>query len=173
MLHENSLNDTGYRTYLEQFLSCALTAYTDIQGKNPDRILDYGSGPEPCLVQLMKAKGFESYGWDPFFNQQGISDLEHETVFDMITCLEVAEHFECPADSFEHLSSLLKKGGIAVIGTNLIPDTDKQPFETWWYRFDPTHVTFYSLKGLQIIAQNHGLRYVESMSPKVFVFQKQ
>lgn len=169
-LHENTLQDAGYRTYLEKFLSQSLSAYQEYAGKQPETVLDFGSGPDPCLVQLIKEKGLEAWGWDPFFNRDGLSGYPVSRGFDLVTCLEVAEHFENPEESFRYLTSLVKRGGMAVIGTNLIPDENKQPFAQWWYRFDPTHVTFYTLKGLQTVASSAGLSYVHSLNDKIFAF---
>ncbi|MCQ2981438.1 MAG: class I SAM-dependent methyltransferase [Treponemataceae bacterium] len=171
-LHENTLEDAGYRNYLEKFLTESLCAYEKHHKGIPGKILDFGSGPEPCLVELMKEKGLQALGWDPFFNPQGLDHLEKEMGFDLITCLEVAEHFENPAESFAFLAGLLKQDGIAVIGTNLIPDSTRQPFATWWYRFDPTHVTFYTLPGLTAVARDAGLEFLDSVTDKVFVFRK-
>lgn len=169
-LHNNTLEDEGYRKYLEKFLTDCLQAYRSEKGVLPSVVLDFGSGPEPCLVQLMKEKGMKAFGWDPYFNTEGLADCSPGQEFDLVTCLEVAEHFENPEESFRYLASLVKKGGMAVIGTNLLPEETVQPFAKWWYRFDPTHVTFYTLKGLQTVASSAGLSYVKSLTDKVFVF---
>lgn len=171
-LHENSLEQEGYRKYLESFLSAALESYSAASGMLPDSVLDYGSGPEPCLVQLMKVNGLSAYGWDPYFNPQGLDEASCPKQFDLVTCLEVAEHFEHPDQSFSHLASLVRKGGTLVIGTNLIPDPAEQPFETWWYRFDATHVTFYTIKGLAAAAARVGLAFEKTAADKVFIFRK-
>ncbi len=172
LLHENSLEQEGYRKYLESFLKLSLDAFYSACNSLPESVLDYGSGPEPCLVQLMTSEGLNAYGWDPFFNENGLEKIDVKNGFDMVTCLEVAEHFENPVADFSKLSRMVRSGGLAVIGTNLLPDNPESSFGSWWYRFDPTHVTFYTLQGLQECALKAGLQYEKSLSDKVFLFRK-
>ena len=75
--HNNNLENDGYVKFLESFIKPVLT-YINSAGSKCDKIskiLDYGSGPEPVLVQLLeryKTNGklscdCEVRGWDPFF----------------------------------------------------------------------------------------------------------
>ncbi|HEY9053536.1 MAG TPA: hypothetical protein VIO60_01825, partial [Rectinemataceae bacterium] len=47
--HNNSLDDTGYRAYLETFID---TTSIPFYPSGSD-ILDFGSGPKPCLAELL------------------------------------------------------------------------------------------------------------------------
>jgi pseudouridine kinase len=177
-LHENSLENAGYRAYLEAFLGSVLT-FPSIVEAGFDyswKVFDYGSGPEPALVTLMREKGLDARGWDPFFAK----DTEcFPGGADLVTCLEVAEHFKAPESDFARLSASVRIGGFAAIGTRLV-DTlwspgvgDQSPFRSWWYRQDPTHVSFYSKKALALLAAESGLVYLGEAGPHVFVFRKE
>lgn len=186
--HNNSLNDEGYLAFLEKFIIPVLKEVQEHNScnKNIKTILDYGSGPAPALCSLLKRyaeKGellstdCEIRGWDPFFAP--------ETVFfnggaDLVTCLEVAEHFENPLADMKKLASAVKKGGFAAIGTMLLPagcvsesdGTGTDAFRNWWYRSDSTHVAFYSLEGLIRCAESAGLEFVKAVTDRAFLFRK-
>ena len=62
--------------------------------------------------------------------------------FDFIVLSEVAEHLFSPGVEFERLCGRLTPGGHLGVMTLLFDETID--FESWYYRRDPTHVTFYS-----------------------------
>ena len=173
LLHNNTLSDIGYKNYLENFIQKVISATDD---KN-HTFLDYGSGPNPCLVELIKEKysSFEVIeGWDLFFTKDFIPK---QNFYSIITCLEVAEHFENPEESFKHIFSLLKKDGILAVQTQIFyPEEDfektSKKFATWWYKEDTTHVTFYSKKGLITCCENCGLKFVQQLDKNLFLFVK-
>ncbi|MCR4789537.1 MAG: class I SAM-dependent methyltransferase [Treponemataceae bacterium] len=158
LLHNNSLEDDGYKNYLEKFLTRSLEAFQEYgTAELEDAIyLDYGSGPNPCLCELVRSKSLfkECLSYDLFF----APDLPCQKV-DYMTCLEVAEHFENPLQSFRQLSSLLKEGGILSLQTHLL--SENIDFEKWWYREDTTHVCFYTEKGLIECAKKAGLVFLK------------
>ena len=177
-LHENSPENPGYRSYLEAFFGSVITfpSIVDAGFCESWKIFDYGSGPEPALVALMREKGLDARGWDPFFAK----DTERfPGGADLVTCLEVAEHFKTPREDFARLSESVRSGGFAAIGTRLVDtlpprtDGDYGPFLSWWYRQDPTHVSFYSKKALCHVAGEAGLVYLGAAAPHVHVFRKE
>lgn len=118
-LHENTLENAGYRRYLEAFLDAVL-AYPSIARAGVDvswKLFDYGSGPEPALVTLMRARGFESRGWDPYFAPE---TERFPGGADLVTCLEVAEHFKEPIRDFALLAECARSGGFIAVGTHLL-----------------------------------------------------
>ena len=196
--HNNTLQNKGYVDILRSFiepvldfckkLGCSVGAGScKDEGDNCEtelmRILDYGSGPEPVLVELLEAyrkegvlfrdygvQDCEIRGWDPFFAP--------ETPFfeggaDLVMCLEVAEHFESPDDDFFKLASCVKNGGLLAIGTMLVPPGGEEAFKSWWYRSDATHVSFYTEKALHAVARRHGLLFEARLSDRIFVFKKE
>ncbi len=168
-LHKNTLEDKGYKLFLEKFAKTALDFYkAERDFSLLQNILDYGSGPEPALLKLLEEykkkqlvpETVQIKGWDPYFN------TEHtikEQEADLVLCLEVAEHFEKPLEGFQGLSNACKNGGIVAVQTMITKDTQDE-FSKWWYKEDSTHVTFYSIAGLKKCASKVGLEYNTSIN---------
>ncbi len=191
--HNNSLSDDGYRTFLENFINPVLKELTcnELPGgaQHLRSILDYGSGPEPALCLLLKKYASEGTilknscdirGWDPFFAPD-TSFFENGA--DLVTCLEVAEHFETPLADMKKLAGACTPGGYVAIGTMLLktmtdienPEnvkSDREFFKNWWYRSDSTHVSFYTLEGLKRCSESAGLTFVKSVTDRAFLFRK-
>lgn len=173
LLHNNTLDDFGYKTYLDNFLQQVLS-FSNFENHT---FLDYGSGPNPCLIELVKEKytNFKVIeGWDLYFTKDF---TPRENFYSLITCLEVAEHFEVPEESFKHIFSLLKKGGFLAVQTQLfVSETEfektEKKFATWWYKDDTTHVTFYSKEGIITCCANAGLEFVQQIDKNLLVFTK-
>lgn len=173
LLHNNTLEDAGYKNYLEKFFEDVLT----VSKIKNHTYLDYGSGPNPCLVDLVKQKypDFEQIdAWDLFFTKDF---TPKDNSYSLITCLEVAEHFENPTESFLHIKSLLKNDGILALQTQIFyPEDDfvktSKKFATWWYKEDTTHVTFYSKEGLINCCKNCGLEFLTQINKNLLVFTK-
>ncbi|MBQ0166089.1 MAG: class I SAM-dependent methyltransferase [Treponema sp.] len=185
--HHNSLADDGYRSFLEAFINPVFKAVHENKNETEtlQKIMDYGSGPEPALCQLLQeyrkngrylSESCEIRGWDPFFAP--------ETAFfddgaDLVTCLEVAEHFEKPLDDMKKLCSSCKSGGYVAVGTMLLSEEtgadyghEYDTFRNWWYRSDATHVAFYTLKGLVSCAESAGLTFIKAVTDRAFLFRK-
>lgn len=170
LLHNNTLENEGYLQFLKKFIDPILEKTSRI-----DFIVDYGCGPAPCLLQLLeryRASGkipqaVRLFGWDPFFQPE----LPHEAA-DLVTCLEVAEHFENPAADFEKLAKVCHSGAFVAVGTKIWRQPAER-FETWWYKEDLTHVSFYSEYSLRLCAQRVSLHLAEKISDDIFLFEKQ
>lgn len=160
--HNNDLRQNAYRQHLN-----LLWQPLKERLKNKSQGLDYGSGPEPALSQLMAEEGFVVKIWDPFFCKD-LSVFEHS--YDFITCLEVIEHCHKPNEEIDCMYSLLKKGGYMAMGTSLL--MDGIDFLKWYYRMDPTHVIFFREKTLAWLAQHWSMEIVYQ-TPKVFIFRKE
>jgi len=174
-MHQNSIEDEGYRTYLESFIN-TFQAFANIR-----TILDYGCGPSPALVQLLENHGYEARGWDPFFapDTKGFEDGA-----DLVTCLEVAEHFFNPRKDFALISNCVKPGGYLVLGTHPVPlfgeiqdNAEREQklwnfFVPWWYRQDTTHVSFFSEKSLVCSGASAGLTLIKHTESNIFIFKK-
>lgn len=175
-MHTNSLQDSGYRAYLEKFID-DIMHFLSIKGESIvkiENIIDYGSGPNPCLVQLLREKGYRAQGWDPFFSPEKAGlDSGH----DMVTCLEVAEHFGIPRNDFIKIAQYIDLDGFLGLGTHLLPEFSSAEqlwdfFNTWWYRQDSTHISFYSETSLQIVAETAGLEWFGHAGTNVYLFRK-
>ena len=144
--HENDPDDPRYRRFLAK-LSDPLLARLE-----PDKSgLDYGCGPGPALVAVLREAGHKVALYDPFYFPDAA--LLART-YDFITCTEVAEHFFRPAAEFDRLDALLRPGGWLAVMTCF--QTDDERFAGWHYRMDPTHVVFYREATFAVIARQRG-----------------
>ncbi len=166
LLHTNELvseiKSNGYRRYLEKYLSTVLGYESKTErGGNIQALFDYGSGPYPAFVMLLREynekKVFKNdvqiKHWDPFFYPNG--DF-FENGADIVFCLEVIEHFENPLEGFEGLAKSCAQGGLIAIQTQLAPNTFDD-FKKWWYKDDFTHVSFYTHASIEACSKRVGL----------------
>ncbi len=146
LLHENDVDDPGYRKFLSKLTEPLLAKLAAAaQG------LDYGCGPGPALAAMLGEAGHGVALYDPFF-QPNTEPLSRR--YDFITCTEVVEHFHRPAAEFDRLGGLLRPGGW--LGVMTCFQTDDARFADWHYRRDPTHVVFYRESTFEAIAAQRG-----------------
>ncbi|WP_455381971.1 class I SAM-dependent methyltransferase [Salinispira pacifica] len=158
LLHHNSEHDGGYVRFLSEFIDAAVepaaaqvrarlqlrqraAGGSAVGGSHPAalRLLDYGSGPNPVLASILRARGFDVTLYDRCFAPDR-SPLGGR--YDIIILHEVAEHVAPAAALFRRLARLLPAGGELSVRTRLHPACDDR-FLSWWYRSDATHVTFF------------------------------
>lgn len=161
--HHNSFESIGYVQMFEQLINQFIQPLP-ISGK----VLDYGSGPGPVLKELLRRAGYEVYDYDPFFNP---NEEYSKNKYSLITITEVVEHFTSPIKEFRHLESLLEKHGYLVIMTLLNP-LSLDEFLKSSYRRVGTHISFYSLKTIQYIADLFHFKIVTHNNKNIIVLQK-
>lgn len=163
-LHENSLECEGYVNMFRKFLEKAVLPF-----KTCGKGLDFGSGPEPVLMQLLNRDyQFDMENYDLHFQPQKIYIGKK---YDMILSTEVVEHLPDPMEIFELIYNILEDGAIFAFMTILHSNSDED-FNKWWYRRDKTHISFFSEKTLQVIADKLGFKLIYSDQKRVFTFQK-
>ncbi|MBD3419432.1 MAG: methyltransferase domain-containing protein [Chitinivibrionales bacterium] len=140
--HDNSPANKQYVTYL----SGVAEKLKHIPLTDP-AVLDYGCGREQVLTMLLKRRGYAALGYDPVFGLN--PDLNHSR-FDIIVMCEVIEHFRNIGDELIRLRTLLKPGGYLLIRTEFSDAVDN--FGAWWYKEDITHVNFFSLETMGVLA---------------------
>jgi len=145
-LHENEVNDPGYRAFVARLGDPMLQRL-----KPGSQGLDYGCGPGPALATMLGEHGHAVSLYDPFF-QPDTAVLERS--YDFIICCEVAEHFHRPGEEFARLDRLLRPGGL--LGLMTCFRTEDRLFANWHYRHDPTHVVFYREETLRNVAARLG-----------------
>jgi SAM-dependent methyltransferase len=160
--HENSRDDPRYEQFLRR-LADPLSARLPCGARG----LDFGSGPTPVLAELLTADGFPTASYDPFFAPD---ESLLDGVYDFIACSETVEHLHHPGEVFDRFSRILKPGGTVGVMTRFYGH--EAPFERWWYRRDPTHVSFYREETMRWIGQRHGWR-VEFPVANVAIFAAQ
>lgn len=160
--HENDPFDERYRAFLAP-LAC------EIGRRHPPgaRGLDFGAGPGPALAFLLRERGFEVELYDPYFWPDCAFALRP---YDFIVASEVVEHLFDPRQELERLRLLLRDGGTLAVMTSLSPSRGE--LAGWYYRLDPTHVTFYSRRTFEWIQQTLGFTELEFVSERIVALRK-
>lgn len=149
LLHNNDLQDAGYR----QFLNQLATPLLSILGDSPKKGLDFGCGPGPLLAKILTEAGHQMQVWDPFFaNTPAVLQQQ----YDFISCTEAIEHFVTPASEWQLWLNLLKPAGVLAIMTKCYPAVEA--FSNWHYKRDPTHISFFSEQTFLWLAQHYNLQ---------------
>jgi cyclopropane fatty-acyl-phospholipid synthase-like methyltransferase len=157
--HNNSLEDAGYVKMFEDFLDFF---WEDIK-ESTKTALDFGSGPGPVLDTLIKRRGVSCDIYDKFYQQDKI--YEHKT-YDLITSTEVFEHLENPKEVLHSLKKSLHVGSHVAL-MSLFHTNKKEDFLKWWYRRDPTHITFFTPKTLKVLAYECGFELIKHDSKRI------
>ncbi|SDK26618.1 class I SAM-dependent methyltransferase [Microbulbifer yueqingensis] len=153
-LHENSLEDAGYRRFLAR---CAAPLVEALPPAS--RGLDFGCGPAPLLASMLSEAGHRVELYDAFYAPDRCV-LKGE--FDFIVATEVVEHLSRPGEVLGLLWSRLREGGILALMTKLVISPER--FAQWHYIRDPTHICFFSRETLRWLAARlgAGIEFVDS-----------
>ncbi len=162
LLHENSSENSGYVRWLESFLNFAF----DEVPPAGTAVLDFGSGPEPVMAELMRNRGCKVLLEDCCF-----APGKPDGPFRLITAVEVFEHLLYPAKIMESLASRLSPGGRLCLSTEFLPETPDD-FESWHYRNDPTHIGFFTEKSLIAAGRENGLEKMKCDGLRYIAFAK-
>ena len=152
-----NLSDTGYmqrNINLSHKLTIFLMLFFDKNAK----YLDYAGG-YGVYVRLMRDIGFD-FCWDDKYGTNLFSKgFEYQEKYNIqaITTFESFEHFVNPLEEIEHLLTISKN---IIFSTELLPKNIPKPEDWWYYGLDHgQHISFYSKKTLQFIAEKYGLYY--------------
>ena len=163
-LHRNSPEDAGYVRFLDPALA-ALERHRPPAGA--PSVLDYGCGPEPVLVGLLRRRGYRASGYDPFF-APGLPDAAR---FDAVVSTEAVEHFRRPDVELQRMADLVRPGGIVVIMTALTDGV--ADLARWHYALDSTHIALYALRTFEWLCGRGPLRVVETNGRNLVVLTRQ
>ena len=160
-LHENKIDDPGYRQFLAR-LSQPLLARLSPGASG----LDFGCGAGPALAQILRDAGCRVALYDSFYyTDQSVL----RQYFDFISATEVVEHLHHPGAQLQQLWQQLNAGGWLGVMTKLVRDA--QAFASWHYKNDPTHVSFFSETTWYWWAQRQGAS-IEILGADVILLQK-
>lgn len=163
--HHNSLENEGYVKMFEDFMDL----FWDRLTCKEIHALDFGSGPTPVLAKLLERRGATVDCYDKFYQPETIFEMQ---TYDLITSTEVFEHLENPLETLKMLTNHLKPNGIIAIMTLFHPN-NTELFLKWWYPRDPTHISFFTCKTLDILGEKCGLKRISEDGKRVIVFQKE
>jgi hypothetical protein len=155
-----TLTDTGYmqrNINLSKMVATILLLFFDFRRK----FLDYAGG-YGVFVRLMRDIGFDFYWYDKYTQNLFARGFEYDESMkgeiEAITCIEAFEHFVNPIEEIEKMLSISKN---IIFTTELLPNPIPKPQDWWYYTLeDGQHISFYSSKTLDFIAQKYGLKYV-------------
>ena len=159
--HNNDPMDSEYRAFLSRLRDPLLPLL-----KEGDVGLDFGCGPGPALAQMLRESGYKMDLYDPLFWDDN-SALEKS--YDFVTCTETIEHFSNPASDFALLDSVVKDEGVLGVMTSIL--YKEVIFEDWYYKLDPTHVSFYTPSTMEWISKKFNWA-IENVYKNVYFFIK-
>ena len=141
-LHNNTLSNDGYVKFLSQ-MADEVQKVCD----SNSRVLDFGSGANAVLSQLLNKKNINCRAYDPLFDKFLQNSGER---FNIIVLCEVIEHLKNIRGEFEFIDKHLSKDGKIILRTQIYYDISK--FSGWWYAQDAAHINFFNKKSLQTTA---------------------
>lgn len=162
LLHDNSITNEGYSNYLKEIIKKYISPYL----KTEDCILDFGSGQEAVLSEILKKQGYKNISaYDKYFAEDN-SVLNKK--YNGIIAIEVIEHITDIRKILSLLCSMLFFNGYLIIHSLFHNNID---FKKWWYAEDITHVTFLSEITIKKISEVFKLEIL-NLSESACVFKK-
>ncbi|MBV2130389.1 class I SAM-dependent methyltransferase [Arsukibacterium indicum] len=166
LLHNNDLQDDGYRQFLSRLSEPLLTRLTSAGTSTGHSGLDFGCGPGPLLAKMLTEAGQHMQIWDPYFADNPAA-LQQQ--YDFICCSEAIEHFVNPQYEWQLWLRLLRPAGLLAIMTKRY--TDLTAFSHWHYKNDPTHVSFFHQETFRWLAAQYKMS-VDFVTNDVVILQK-
>jgi SAM-dependent methyltransferase len=158
--HHNSRDNTDYVAYLQSLISWI----DKIQLVDPT-VLDFGCGNQAVLTTLLRERGIPCTAYDPLFD---IGRDALASSYDVVIMCEVIEHLRDVGQEIERLREILLPSGRLIVQTELYDP--QQPFAEWWYIQDRTHINFFSMSTMAVVAQMLGLSLRETNGKNICVF---
>jgi len=162
--HNNSEENLGYVAMFQDFMDKTFLPYRE----DISTILDFGSGPNPVLSKVMRDNGFNVEHYDKFFSPQKVYE---DKKYDLITSTEVIEHIVDIQEVMTLFSKHLNPNGYLAIMTQFHTNNTEE-YLKWWYRRDPTHISFFRPHTFEVLANAYGFTLVYHDEKKLILLQK-
>lgn len=151
------------------FSKLIISVFFDKKGK----FMDYGGG-YGLFVRLMRDNGFDFYYHDNYcgniFVKNLNADISGKSKYELITMIEVFEHF---VDPLKEMEGILKLSKNILFATQCIPCDCPKPKEWWYYGLmHGQHVSLYTTKSLKLLAKNFGLNFYSNGTNMHFITNK-
>lgn len=161
LAHNNDIHDVRYQRFVDPLVTI-VQAYARPGATG----LDFGAGTGPVLTKMLENHGFTVSLFDPYFWPD---PMAFSRKYDFVVACEVVEHLFRPGDEFERIREALSPGGFFALMTSFL--NTRIDFETWYYRRDPTHVSFYSRETFDWIQKHIGFASVETIDERIAVLR--
>jgi SAM-dependent methyltransferase len=145
---------------------------------SPNKLLDFGSGSGK-LADTFRSMGIEVDTYEPML-QGNFKSENYSNNYDMVIFNEVIEHIENVVEVFNNVAPCIKQGGVIYICTVMTdaiinePDRFNERFNSWWYKNDPTHISFFCQLTFEYICtmeKNYRLQIV-AIGPNCLLLQR-
>lgn len=140
----------------------------------PSRILDFGSGSGEMTNEFRK-RGYDVTALEPMTHGY-LKDQNYSEKFNVVIAVEVIEHLLKPWEELQEIEKVLAQDGIVIFSSLLTnsfidrPDAREQ-FKNWWYKDDPTHVSFFCNRVLSKMADMKNYD-IDIFDDKAFVVKR-
>ncbi len=140
----------------------------------PRHVLDFGAG-SGALTDELRRRGVDCTPLEPMVHGF-LKAQSYPHKFDAIIGVEVIEHLPNLWEELREMEKVLAPAGIMLFTTLLTeafvnaPDAAAR-FKEWWYKDDPTHVTFFGYRSLEVLGDIAGYD-VDVILDKVIVFTR-
>ena len=161
--HDNSPANEGYVEYLRQVADAVARLAVD-----KARVLDFGSGEQAVLAEILRQRGFDCVAYDPLY-RKGQAALRDR--YNIVVLCEVIEHLHDLRAEILSLKRCLGPRGRIVVRTQCYPSVAEMT--SWWYARDATHLNFFAERTLEYAAGLCGLRCLRTSEPDIFVWASQ
>ncbi len=162
--HENSIENEGYVNRFKNFIDTGIIPFIQT-----GTLLDFGSGPEPVLIQVINRD--YQFTTDHYDLHYATDKVYRNKQYNIIVSTEVIEHMDEPLEAFIFFRQHLKKNGILAIMT-LFHYNEDTSFKKWWYRRDETHISFYTPHTLKILADKTGFELIYHDNKHIATFKR-
>lgn len=158
--YANPINDTDTGILVRNILySRIISGIIFVFFSKTVKCLDYGGG-YGIFTRLMRDIGFDYYWSDPYTENMFAKGFEYSPDMNdigLITSFENFEHFVTPLTDVKKIMDISSS---IIFSTKVLPCSVPKPGEWWYYGLEHgQHVSFYSEKTLQTIANKLDLHY--------------
>ena len=142
--------------------------------RTPKHILDFGSGSGEMTREFQK-RGYDITPLEPMIHGY-LKEQRYSAQFDVVIAVEVLEHLSDPWCEIREIEKVLAPYGIVIFSTLLTNEFIDHPnavnhFQNWWYKDDPTHISFFCNHVLSKMA-DMGNYDIDIIGNKVFVLKR-